>query len=204
MAPITSAAQSFVDALLRLDFEGMEATLDPKIEFRALAPGERVDVATAPETVQCFRRWFGDKTDLELLSHKGETLIDRLLLRYRFRPQKKGQAYLVEHRMCCTIENERFVAIDLVCSGFRSEGVSETEASVHRFDAGDLGCGTGLPREFRTRIGQIPVGHILEVVTKDPSAKEDLPSIARLLGHKIRSIDLGAEGSLIIRVERSK
>ena len=49
----------------------------------------------------------------------------------------------------------------------------ETEPSVHRFDAGDLGCGSGLPREFRARIGQIPIGHILEIVTKDPSAKED-------------------------------
>lgn len=204
MAATASAAQAFVDALSRLDFEALNATLDSNVQFRALVPGELVDVATASEVVQCFRRWFSDKTDLELLHHKREMLIDRLLLEYRFRLYKKGQPYLVEHRMYCSVENERFVVIDLVCSGFRPEGVMETEASVHRFDAGDMGCGSGLPREFRARIGQIPVGHILEVITRDPSAKEDLPSTARLLGHKVRSIDPGAEGEFIIRVERSK
>jgi TusA-related sulfurtransferase len=204
MTSSAPVAQAFVDALLRLDFEGLEATLEPKVQFRALVPGELVDVATASEAVQCFGRWFGDKTDLELLQHKSEMLMDRLLLEYRLRLHKKGQPYLVEQRMCCFIENEKFAVIDMVCSGFRPEGVVETAPSVHRFDAGDLGCGSGLPREFRARIGQIPVGHILEVVTRDPSAKEDLPSMARLLGHKVQSIDRGAEGNLIIRVERAK
>jgi TusA-related sulfurtransferase len=199
-----SPAQAFVDALMKLDFEGLEATLNPKVEFRALVPGETVNVATAPEVVQCFRRWLGDKTNLELLHLKTETLVDRLLLEYRFRLRKGGQPYLVEQRVCSTIENGKFAVIDLVCSGFRPEGVVETEASVHRFDAGDLGCGSGLPREFRARISQIPVGHILEVVTKDPSAREDLPSISRLLGHKVLSIEPGAEGKVIIRVERAK
>ena len=204
MASTPSAAQAFVDALLTLDFEGLEATLEPKVAFRALVPGELVDVTTAPEAVQCFRRWFGDKTDLELLHQNSEMLIDRWLVEYRLRLHKKGQPYLVEQRMWCDIEDGKFAVIDMVCSGFRPEGVVETEASVHRFDAGDLGCGSGLPREFRARIGQIPVGHVLEVVTKDPSAREDLPSMSRLLGHKVRSVDPGAEGVFIIRVERVK
>jgi TusA-related sulfurtransferase len=204
MSTTTSAAQAFVDALVRLDFEGLEATLEPKVEFRALVPGELVDVATASEAAQCFRRWLSDKTHLELLHYKEEALIDRLFVEYRLRLRKGDQPYLVEQRICSTIENGKFAVIDMVCSGFRPEGVVETEASVHRFDAGNLGCGSGLPREFRARIRQIPVGHILEVVTKDPSAKEDLPSISRLMGHKVRSIDPGAEGEFIIRVERTK
>jgi len=204
MSSSASAAQAFVDALLNLDFEGLESTLEPKVEFRALVPGELVNVATARETAGCFRRWFGDKTGLELLHRKDELLVDRLFLEYRLRLHKGNEAYLVEQRICSSIENGKFVVMDLVCSGFRPEGVVETEASVHRFDAGDLGCGSGLPREFRARIGQIPVGHVLEVVTKDPSAKEDLPSISRLLGHKVRSVEPGAEGEFMIRVERSK
>ncbi len=63
-------------------------------------------------------------------------------------------------------------------------------------------------REFRARIGQIPVGHVLEVFTnlksKDPSDKEDLPSISRMMGHKVLSIDPGAQGKIVIRVERTK
>jgi len=204
MATTTSAAQAFVDALVRLDFEGLEATLEPKVEFRALVPGELVNVSTAPEVVQCFRRWLGDKTGLELLHHKSEMLMDRLLMEYRLRLHKKGQPYLAEQRLFCIIENEKFAVIDLICSGLLPEGVVETAPSVHQFDAGDLGCSSGLLREFRARIGQIPVGHILEVVTKDPSAKEDLPSMARLLGHKVLSIGPGTEGRILIRVERTK
>lgn len=198
------AAEAFVAALLQLDFESLEHTLEPKVEFRALVPGELVNVATASEAVQCFRRWFGDKTGLELLHHRSEVFIDRLLLEYRLRLRKGDQPYLVEQRICSIIENGKFAVIDLICSGFRPQGVVETEASVHRFDAGDLGCGSGLPREFRARMGQIPVGHILEVVTKDPSAKEDLPSMSRLLGHKVRSVEPGSGGEIIIRVERAK
>lgn len=204
MASNASVAQAFVEALAKLDFEGLESVLEPKLEFRALIPREFVAVSSASETVQHFRRWFGDKTQLELLHQKTETLVDRFLLEYRLRFRKGDQPYLVEQRICSTIENGKFAVIDMVCSGFRPEGVAESEASIHRFDAGDLGCGSGLPREFRARIGQIPVGHILEVVTKDPSAREDLPAMSRLLGHKVRSIEPGTEGKFVIRVERSK
>lgn len=199
-----SAVRDFVDALSKLDFDALGSALDPEVEFRALTPGETLRFASSVEVASCFRRWFGDKTDLELLQHKTDTLIDRVLFAYRFRLRRGEQPFLVEQRICSTIENGRLAVIDLVCSGFRPEGVAETVASVHRFDAGDLGCGSGLPREFRARISQIPVGHILEVVTTDPSAREDLPSISRLLGHKVRSVEPGEEGKFVIRVERVK
>jgi TusA-related sulfurtransferase len=51
---------------------------------------------------------------------------------------------------------------------------------------------------------QIPVGHVLEVVTGDASAREDLPSMARLLGHQVQSIETGADGKVRIRVERAR
>ncbi|MGD0498017.1 MAG: hypothetical protein ABSC23_06230 [Bryobacteraceae bacterium] len=100
-----------------------------------------------------------------------------MLLEYGLRLYKNGQPYVVEQRMCCTVENQKLAAIDMVCSGFRPEGVVETEASVHRFEAEDLGCGSGLPREFRARIGQIPVGHFVDVVTKDSAAKEGIRAL---------------------------
>lgn len=199
-----SVARTFVDALLKLDFEALQATLHPQVEFRALVPGELVNVNSSAEAVKSLRRWFADKSDLELLQQRSETLVDRLMLEYRLRLKKAGQSYLVEQRIWSNVDNGRFSVIDLVCSGFRPEGVVETDATVHRFDAGDLGCGSGLPREFRARINQIPVGHVLEVLTKDPSAKEDLPSISRMMGHKVLSIEPGAEGKVIIRVERGK
>jgi len=45
---------------------------------------------------------------------------------------------------------------------------------------------------------------LLKVVVRDPAAKEDLPSLARMLGQQILSIDSTADGRQIITVERKK
>ena len=77
-------------------------------------------------------------------------------------------------------------------------------AEVHAFDAGDLGCGTGLPREFLARMRAIPVGDVLRTVVSDPAAREDLPALVRMLGHTVRSMETAADGRLVITVERLK
>lgn len=74
-------------------------------------------------------------------------------------------------------------------------------AERHRYDAGDLGCATGLPQAFRRQLGDIAVGEELEVVTSDPAAREDLPSLARLLGHSVTSVETAADGRIVITVE---
>lgn len=76
--------------------------------------------------------------------------------------------------------------------------------STHGFDAGTLGCGEGLAVAFRDRISEVAVGDLLRIRTEDASAKEDLPSLARLLGHKVRSIEASPDGSLTITVERRR
>jgi TusA-related sulfurtransferase len=75
---------------------------------------------------------------------------------------------------------------------------------VHTFDAGDLSCATGLAEEFRRQIQGIPLGDELLVTTGDPSAKEDLPPLARMMGHTVRSIQSLGDGSLVIDVERER
>ncbi len=193
-----------LESLLSKDFERLSSALDPRVRLRALAPGESVDVGTADEAVRVFRKWFGDKDELELVLSEAEPLVDRIQLRYRLRLRRNGEPFLVEHRLCGDVEDGRFVALDLLCSGFRPCGPAPGAGTVHRFEAGELGCGTGLPREFRARLGQIPVGHQLEVVTRDPGAREDLPSLARMLGHRVVAMDSGPDGELTIRVERVK
>lgn len=76
--------------------------------------------------------------------------------------------------------------------------------STQEFDAGTLGCGDGLARAFRDRIGQVGVGDQLRVRTADPSAKEDLPSLARLMGHVVHTVEAQHDGSLTITVERGR
>jgi TusA-related sulfurtransferase len=75
---------------------------------------------------------------------------------------------------------------------------------MHRFDAGTLGCADGLAEEFRTQIRIIPVGDVLLVTTRDPAAREDLPSLARMMGHTVRSIETPGDGRLLMTVERGR
>jgi TusA-related sulfurtransferase len=195
---------TLLESLLRKDFERLTDALDPRVRFRALAPGESVDVGSADEAARVFRRWFADKDEIELVLSEAEPLGERTQLRYRLRLRRNGEPLLVEHRLCGDVEDDRFVSLDLLCSGFRPCGPPPGAGTVHRFEAGELGCGTGLPREFRARLGQIPVGHQLEVVTRDPAAREDLPSLARMLGHRVVATDSGPDGEITIRVERER
>jgi TusA-related sulfurtransferase len=86
-----------------------------------------------------------------------------------------------------------------VAAGGKDQG-----GRVHTFDAGELSCATGLAEEFRSQIQRIPVGDELLVRTGDPSAKEDLPPLARMMGHTVRSIESSPGGSLVIDVERGR
>jgi SAM-dependent methyltransferase/TusA-related sulfurtransferase len=81
-----------------------------------------------------------------------------------------------------------------------SEGVKV--GTIHHFDAGDQGCASGLAEEFRRRLEAIAPGDQLEVVARDPAAKEDLPSLARMLGHQVKSIEPQGDGGVTMTVER--
>lgn len=73
----------------------------------------------------------------------------------------------------------------------------------HRVDVGDLGCADGLAAEFRRRIRSIPVGDRLVLVVRDPAAREDLPPLARLMGHTVLSVEPLGGSELEITVERA-
>ncbi len=93
--------------------------------------------------------------------------------------------------------------MDLLCSGFQIEpGAAAIPKQV--FEAGAMGCADGLAGEFRRRIVEVPIGGFLEVVLRDPAAKEDLPSLARLLGQRVASTEAHDDGRLTITVERKK
>jgi TusA-related sulfurtransferase len=75
--------------------------------------------------------------------------------------------------------------------------------AAHDFDAGALGCGTGLAAEVRRRIAAIPIGGTLRIVTRDPAAREDVPALARLLGHRVLAVDASGD-TTTITVERTR
>lgn len=72
------------------------------------------------------------------------------------------------------------------------------------FDAGDRGCGDGLAADLRRHIAAVAVGQRLRVTVRDPSAKADIPSLARMLGHRVLSEEPLEDGRLTITLERGK
>jgi TusA-related sulfurtransferase len=136
-----------------------------------------------------------------------EPLADRISAWYRFLLHQQEGWEVIEQQMYLDVDEQgRVAAIDLLCSGFRPTGGPEAARSsgTHQFDAGTMGCADGLAQEFRRRILAIPLGDVLVVQTSDPAAKEDLPPLARMMGHTVRSVEPSRNGRLRITVERGR
>ena len=75
-------------------------------------------------------------------------------------------------------------------------------SETHEFDAGTMGCAEGLTQEFKRQINALPAGDILVVTARDPVAEADLPALARMLGHKVRSVEINPNAEIVVTVER--
>jgi TusA-related sulfurtransferase len=195
---------AFLDALITRKFTTARALLADDVRFRMLVPSGLMTETGAAATIGRFVGWFGDADPFEVETSSSGEVEGRAAIIYRFRlHDADGWQMIEQHLMLDVDADARIAAIDLLCSGFRSIAVSEP-AGVHRFDAGDLGCADGLAGEFRRRMQQIPIGHVLVVSTRDPAAKEDLPPLARMMGHVVRSIEAPGDGRLLVSVERGR
>jgi TusA-related sulfurtransferase len=208
MAETRAAATRFVEAVASRDLDGLVAALAADARFRYLTPNGSAEISGAAEVAAKFLQWFGDADVLEVQIVRVEPLADRTSARYRFLVHDQDGWQLVEQQLYLDVNEERRIAaIDLLCSGFRpAEGPQTTGSSerMHRFDAGTLGCADGLAQEFRRQVLAIPVGDVLLVETSDPAAKEDLPPLARMMGHTVRSVEPSGNGRLLITVERGR
>jgi len=194
----------FIGALAARDLKRLEACFHHDARLRALVPtGPQEHHGSATIAAQ-FTDWFRQAEGLQILEQEAATIADRLHVRYRFRETyADGDTEVIEQDAFCDLKDQKIVAMDLVCSGHRPER-QEPEIGIRHYDAGELGCGSGLPQAFRQEIGAVPVGAVLEVITRDPSAKEDLPSLARLLGHRVLRVESSPEGGTILAVQRCR
>ena len=200
-----AAAKRFVEAIAARDYRGLFGAMSPDARFRYLIPAGPGAVMGAAEVAAKYFDWFGDVDALEVQGVSVEPLPDRMSVRYRFLLHEQDEWKEVEQQTYLDMDEERRItAIDLLCSGFRPTASPERSSGTHRFDAGTLGCADGLAQEFRRRILAIPVGDVLAVETSDPAAKEDLPPLARMMGHTVRSIESPGDGRLLITVERGR
>ncbi len=200
------AARRLVDALAAKDYKGIFSSLARDVRFRYLIPAGPGHVVGAADVAAKYFEWFGDADVIEAQEILVAPLPDRVSARYRFLVHEQDGWEVVEQQTYLDVDAEGQIAtIDLLCSGFRpSLSQAASSSDTHEFDAGTLGCADGLATEFRRRIGAIPVGDLLVVTTRDPAAKEDLPPLARMMGHTVRSIETPGDGRLLITVGRRR
>lgn len=197
------AARQLLDSVVRLDFRALRANLGDGATLRALLPDGCIAVDGADAVAARIAGWFADVESHEVLEAGASPVGDRSSVTYRLRVRRGGAEAEIEQHMIVTASGSLVDAIDLVCSGYRPT-VTAKGGEVRDFDAGTLGCADGLAAHFRDRIKEVSVGDLLCVHTIDPSAKEDLPSLARMMGHAVRSVEAHSDGSLTITVERGR
>jgi TusA-related sulfurtransferase len=194
----------FVQLLAARDFEGVTSTLAPDALARFLLPHGLEEYAGRQAVVRRMKDWFATASKLELVDTTDNPIGSRRRLTWRFDVVRDGRAEVIEQVVFVDETPEGIRQLDLLCSGFLPQQAEAVSCEARIFDAGSMGCADGLAEEFRNRLTDLPVGGHLAVVVRDPAAKEDLPSMARLLGHHITSTEASADGRLIITVEKKK
>jgi len=199
-----TTSQKFLKLLATRDFESLAATLASDAHARFLLP-HGLEEYTGPEAiVRRIASWFGPASTFDLTSSSEDMVGLRQRLTWRFVVGwDDGSREVIEQLVYLDLGPEGIKRIDLLCSGFQVEP-TVAAGPTQVFEAGTMGCADGLAQEFRRRIAEVPIGGSLEVIVSDPAAKEDLPSLARLLGQRVASTETHDDGRLTITVERNK
>jgi TusA-related sulfurtransferase len=199
-----TTSQKFLELLAARDFEALAATLASDAQARFLLP-HGLEEYTAPEAiVRRIASWFGPASTFDLTSSSEDMVGLRQRLTWRFAVGwDDGSREVIEQLVYLDLGPHGIERIDLLCSGFQGEPTAAA-GRMQVFEAGAMGCADGLAQEFRRRIAEVPIGGSLEVIVSDPAAKEDLPSLARLLGQRVASTETHDDGRLTITVERKK
>ncbi len=124
-------AETFVDAVVRRDFGGLQAVMSDDVRFRLLVPkGPQAHVGAA-EAVGRFVGWYGAVDELRLESSSTGTLAGRLVLAYRLRLlDADGWRVIEQHVVADVAPDGRLEAIDLLCTGFHPDPEPGTGPSV--------------------------------------------------------------------------
>jgi hypothetical protein len=124
--PESALAGSFVEGLAAQDFAELGGALAADACLRALLPSGLREWAGAEAIAHRFARWFGDTEDFELVEASvGEVGgLLHLQWRLRLRAQRLGAGWFTVEQQAYadTDDSGRIARLDLLCTGYRSEG----------------------------------------------------------------------------------
>lgn len=121
-----SVGGSFLEALATRDYEGMAMALGADVRFRALLPPGPMQWQGRREVAATFASWFGGAEDFEVVDAVVGETGGRLHLSWRIRvrpaPFGIGEGWHVIEQHAYADGTDAIEALDLLCSGFRTEG----------------------------------------------------------------------------------
>ncbi len=124
--PEPAVAESFVRGLAAQDFAELGGALAADACLRALLPSGLRQWAGSETIADRFARWFGDTTAFELVEAAVGEFGGLLHLHWRLRLQAErlgpGWFTVEQQAYADTDESGRIAGLDLLCTGFRSEG----------------------------------------------------------------------------------
>ncbi len=119
----------FLEALATRDYQQMAATLSADVRFRAMLPPGAMDWNGASDVAAVFTSWFGEAEDFELIDATVGEVGGRLHLSWRLRvrpaPFGIGEGWHVIEQQAYADAAETIDTLDLLCSGFRPDRVTE-------------------------------------------------------------------------------
>jgi hypothetical protein len=124
--PRSECASAFLDSLVAQDFARLGGTLAADARLRALLRSGPHEWAGAEVIADRFASWFGGTEDFELVEAAVGTVGDRLHLHWqlRLRAERLGAGWFIvaQQAYADTDTDGRLARLDLLCTGYRSEG----------------------------------------------------------------------------------
>ena len=115
------AAERFLDAVSRRDFDELERVFAPNLWFRALLPRRILESNVASEALTAFRGWLEGASGFRVLATNHHASQGREFVSYRFllRPDwAPKQWHIMEQSGYLREKEGRVSRLDVVCTGF--------------------------------------------------------------------------------------
>jgi TusA-related sulfurtransferase len=197
-------AESFGTALGNRDYEGLARCFASDAEMDAILPGGQKRVTGRDQLVATWSGWLDWAREVQVEEVRVSEAGDRTTLTWRCilttDDPTIGDRVMEQHMVLIT-QDGVVHRIALVCTGMRRVA-DKVEPRIHDVDAGNLGCGDGFPSVFRRQMETIGIGECLRLTASDPAAKQDVPSLTRLMGHRLIEITDLPQGRTAFTVQR--